>query len=456
MKKSRKIVLTMSALTIIGVLSVFGWFVSHVFEGERPLVDARPLKTFLSEKQTFTVEATDQKRGLRSLSVTIDQSGRKIQVLKREFPFQGLLNNGGTHHHKEDFSIDPRALNLAQGQAELLITVFDHSRRGGGDGNRSLFSHTITVDTIAPSIRGLSRLHYINQGGACLVVYQTSSDTKESGIYVGDLFFPGFLVEEGNRKGIHTCYFAAPYDIKKDTTVKLWAEDRAGNSTRSSLYHRIRRKRFRKDRLEITDGFLEHILPYFSFQTFDPGDSPIDKYLKINNDMRKENHRILTKLQEESSTKRLWKGGWLRLDNAATMARFADHRTYFYNGEKVDEKDHMGVDLASLANAPVPAANNGRVIYAGRLGIYGEAVVIDHGQRLTSLYGHLSSIQVEKGRDVKKGDIIGITGSTGLAGGDHLHFGIMVNGVPVNPVEWWDDHWIKDNVERKMALITDR
>jgi murein DD-endopeptidase MepM/ murein hydrolase activator NlpD len=138
------------------------------------------------------------------------------------------------------------------------------------------------------------------------------------------------------------------------------------------------------------------------------------------------------------------------------MAQFADHRTYYYKGNKVDEKDHLGVDLASLANSPVPAANHGRVLFAGELGIYGKAVVLDHGQGLTSLYGHLSSIRVSKGQDVQKGDILGATGSTGLAGGDHLHFSILVNGVFVNPIEWWDGHWIRDNIQKKMALLSDR
>jgi murein DD-endopeptidase MepM/ murein hydrolase activator NlpD len=56
-------------------------------------------------------------------------------------------------------------------------------------------------------------------------------------------------------------------------------------------------------------------------------------------------------------------------------------------------------------------------------------------------------------QDVSKGDTIGYTGQTGLASGDHLHFGIMVNGVFVNPIEWWDSHWIKDNITRKLALL---
>lgn len=446
--------LTLFTLTVLAVFAVFGWFVYHVFEGETPVVAVKPPASFLSDKRTFTVEAADEKRGLRSLEIILDQSGRKMTVLEREFPFKGLMNSDGTHRHTEAFTIDPRALNLAQGRAELIATVYDHSRRGGGDGNRSLAAQTLMVDTIPPSVRALTRLHYVNQGGTCLVIYQASSDIEESGVAVGNLFFPGFPVKDSKGKDLRICYFAAPHDIGEDTQVALWARDRAGNETRGSFYHKIKKKNFRQDRMNISDNFLQQILPYFSFYMFDPSATPVEKYLKINNDMRVENHQVLLKLQVESSPEQLWEGRWLRLDNAATMARYADKRFYYYNGEKIDEKSHMGVDLASLANSPVPAANHGRVLYAGRLGIYGETVVLDHGRRLMSLYGHLSSIQVTRGQEVKKGEIIGSTGSTGLAGGDHLHFGVLVNGTPVNPVEWWDSHWIRDNVDRKMAILS--
>jgi murein DD-endopeptidase MepM/ murein hydrolase activator NlpD len=81
---------------------------------------------------------------------------------------------------------------------------------------------------------------------------------------------------------------------------------------------------------------------------------------------------------------------------------------------------------------------------------YGNSVVLDHGCGLFSMYAHLSLIDVEAGVVVDKGDILGRTGSTGMAGGDHLHFAMIVQGVFVNPVEWWDPHWIQDNIALKL------
>jgi murein DD-endopeptidase MepM/ murein hydrolase activator NlpD len=117
----------------------------------------------------------------------------------------------------------------------------------------------------------------------------------------------------------------------------------------------------------------------------------------------------------------------------------------------VGESIHTGVDLASLAHASIEAANAGVVRFAGPLGIYGNTVIIDHGLGLATLYGHLSAISTRPDQTVKRGEAIGTSGVSGLAGGDHLHFSILVNGQFVDPREWWDPHWIEDNVMKKMA-----
>lgn len=176
-------------------------------------------------------------------------------------------------------------------------------------------------------------------------------------------------------------------------------------------------------------------------------------FLKINREFRKENGEAFHELGETANPGRLWEGNWLRLPNSATMAQFGDRRTYYYHGKEIDKEVHPGLDLASLADSNVPAANNGRVIFAGRMGIYDQTVVLDHGQGLASSYSHLSKIDVAVEDVVRKGATIGETRQTELAGGDHLHFGVMVDGVVVNPAEWWDSHWIADNINKKLALL---
>jgi murein DD-endopeptidase MepM/ murein hydrolase activator NlpD len=134
------------------------------------------------------------------------------------------------------------------------------------------------------------------------------------------------------------------------------------------------------------------------------------------------------------------------------MASFGDKRIYVVGGKEFGSSIHSGVDLASTTHAAIYAANNGIVVFAGPLGIYGNTVIIDHGLGLFSLYAHLSSIETTAGKNVKKEELVGHSGTTGLAGGDHLHFSIISDGQFVNPLEWWDPHWIENNINKKMRI----
>jgi murein DD-endopeptidase MepM/ murein hydrolase activator NlpD len=180
----------------------------------------------------------------------------------------------------------------------------------------------------------------------------------------------------------------------------------------------------------------------------------IEQFLAVNDILRKANYKIIYDACGETDTEIHWVGPFARLPNSARRAGFADHREYLYDGKVVGESTHLGIDLASTAHAPVPAANSGRVALAEYVGIYGNTVVLDHGFGLFSMYGHLSRINVEPDQVVSKNDIIGNTGATGLAVGDHLHFSIMVAGIFVNPVEWWDPNWIRNNITVKLEDLS--
>jgi murein DD-endopeptidase MepM/ murein hydrolase activator NlpD len=247
---------------------------------------------------------------------------------------------------------------------------------------------------------------------------------------------------------------ALAYDQGKGTPIAVSAEDEAGNQARIGLHHFIRPKQWRPDTLQITDGFLSAILPGLTSLVPDAGRlSPVEQFLRVNRDVRKANYEKIVELTRASDNRRHWHDTFVRLPAAANRAMFADQRIYRYQGQEIDHQVHMGVDLASLAASPVPAANRGRVVFADDLGIYGLTVILDHGFGLFSMYSHLGQIDVQAGQMVARSAIIGRTGSTGLAGGDHLHYGMMVGATFVNPIEWWDDHWIKDNVTDKIAGV---
>ena len=451
MKRTRSIYLII--IIVLLLLIPIIWIGTTIFEGERPQIKVYPTPEYLNQTQQINIEIRDKKRGIRRLRVFLKKDTREIEILNKIYAFRGFLNRDGIHETKEKVILDPHQLSVPQGRLDLYINVWDYSRRRGGDGNLKVFHHRMILDTIPPHIRPITRLHNIREGGSCLIIYEGSKDIEKSGVYVNDLFFPGYYLDP--EDGIFMCIFALPRYLlpKGRPKIYLYAKDKAGNETKRGFYYHILRGKFCTKKINITDEFLDKVLPYFSFVSFKEQDTPIERFLKINREVRKENHETIYSICKKTTEAILWEGPWLRQPNSATMARFGDHRLYFYKGKKIDEQLHLGVDLASIANSPVLAANTGKVIYGGRLGIYGETVIIDHGMGIFSFYGHLNSISVKKDDMVKKGDIIGQSDSTGLAGGDHLHFSMLVSGIFVNPIEWWDPHWIKDNIVRKMALL---
>jgi murein DD-endopeptidase MepM/ murein hydrolase activator NlpD len=181
-------------------------------------------------------------------------------------------------------------------------------------------------------------------------------------------------------------------------------------------------------------------------------DSPemLAAFLRVNGELRKINADQIAALAAKTSPKKLWDGPFVQLGNSKVEASFADHRTYVYKGKEVDQQTHLGFDLAVTEHVPVASAAAGTVVNASWLGIYGNCVIIDHGLGVQSLYGHLMSFDVKVGDTVTRGQVVGRSDSTGLAGGDHLHFTLLVGGQMVTPVEWWDPHWMTDRVDRKL------
>lgn len=132
----------------------------------------------------------------------------------------------------------------------------------------------------------------------------------------------------------------------------------------------------------------------------------------------------------------------LRMPRAKTTGAYAEARDYFYSGRLIDHQTHLGTDLASVAQAPILAANPGKVLFAGYFGLYGGCVILDHGLGVQTLYGHMSNLSVQVGQSVTRGEEIGRSGNTGMSGGDHLHFEVLVGGVPVRPEDWMEEKWM--------------
>ncbi len=311
-----------------------------------------------------------------------------------------------------------------------------------------------------PRVSVVSTHHYVNQGGTEMVLYRVSPEDVDSGVLVGEVEYPGYpatgAVAEGVKitdPALRVAFFALLYDQNANTPMRVFARDAAGNSARADFDFRIFPKAFKRSKIELDDKFLDRVVPAILEGTTEvkPEGDTLAKFLVINGELRRKNAEKIASFAKQTSPEMLWGGVVFHpFTNSAVESAFADQRTYIYKGKEVDQQTHLGFDLASLAGNPVVSANRGKVLYAEELGIYGNCVIVDHGMGVQSLYAHLSSIGVKAGDMVTKEQTLGRSGMTGMAGGDHLHFTMLINGKMVNPVEWWDAHWIQDRILRKL------
>ncbi len=346
---------------------------------------------------------------------------------------------------------------LRSGPAKVTVSATRPVLRGLRH-TSSQASRDIQVRLDPPRMSVVSTHHFINLGGAEMIVYRVSPPDVESGVRVGEHTYQGFPASgagagAGADPSLKMAFFALLYNEKAETPMELYARDVAGNEAHAQFQHQVFNKVFRSSKIPLDDGFLSRVVPAILQQSPELKVSPDDRlpaFLRINNDLRRMNNETIAALAKKTSPQILWHGAFQPMGGSQVESAFADFRTYMYGGKEVDRQVHLGFDLAKTENAPIAAGNDGKVLYAKDLGIYGNCVIIDHGMGVQSLYGHLASFDVQEGQDVKKGQTLGKSGQTGLAGGDHLHFSMMVSGQFVNATEWWDAHWIEDRVMRKL------
>jgi murein DD-endopeptidase MepM/ murein hydrolase activator NlpD len=446
---------------IIAALISFSWVLVNKFEGTPPQVDIRLPSQYLNRTYELSVDVADQKSGLRKVMISIMQTGKEKILLEKSYQTAGLGGLLSQGQEKKAFYIIPVEswkYGMADGEAVIRVMVSDSSWRNWGKGNVFYSEQKVMIDTVAPKINILTKRHNIERGGAGLVIYRLFEKGLKSGVRVGDNFFPGYsgLFQD---EMIFTAFFALSHEQGPGTQLNVVAQDPAGNEEKSGFYHYIRDRRFKTDTLNISDQFLGRKIPDFKIDRPENelphrhSDPVVNKFLYINGQVRQQNVNDLLSLSSRTDNTLHWQGRFLRLKGSARRAGFADKRIYKYEGKEVDRAYHLGVDLASVSNAQISAANSGKVIFAGFKGIFGNTVVVDHGFGLASLYAHLTHISVQENDMVEKGQAIGSSGLTGLAGGDHLHFSIIVHNVFVNPVEWWDSNWIKNNITSKIEEI---
>lgn len=413
-------------LAIPFFLIIISFVVYKLFLIPPPVIDGVDAFSSIPKEKTVTLHG----KNLQSLRIRAIQGIREVEILK-----------DAPESREKTYTIDLRPGELGLTDGSLIIVVEAKS----GILKKTVHQIDALIDTIPPKLELVKFTRLIKEGSAGAALLKASGADSVY-IRLEDHRFKAFRTEAENEASppLYLALFPVPMNSGDTSILYAVAEDMAGNKTINSIPARIKNERFSSSNINITEGFLSRVI--YPLLDVTSVEDPVNAFREVNEKWRGRDKKRLLEISEASELKRLWDGRFLQLKNSKVMATYGDMRTYLYSGKPVSESIHLGYDFASVENAPVEASNSGLVGFAGNLGIYGNTVIIDHGLGLMSLYGHLSEIMVKEGQEVKKGEIIARTGSTGLAGGDHLHFGILIHGIEVSPIYWFDHNWIKVNI----------
>jgi murein DD-endopeptidase MepM/ murein hydrolase activator NlpD len=380
------------------------------------------------------------RHGVRKLTAYVEQNGARYQAWEMSQPSKvpgaTLSFTVGTSNVSQ----------LKDGKAQLVVEATSNDMLH----KSARLAREVTVVTKPPMLSVDSDTHYLYLGMADLATFSVSGTFSEAGMRVGDQKFRSWPMP-GGKPGMFSL-FAFAWNMPADTVPMAYAANGAGNDVTSPIQFQFPKKeqpRYTVHDLKIDDRFIQKVVG-----ELDPNGSGdmVARFVKINNEMRHANNKTLSDLRLKTADHFLWSQPFIRQANASTEATFADTRNYMYQGKKIDQQTHLGYDLAVTQHVGVQASNDGQVVYAAPLGIYGNCIVVDHGYGLQTIYGHLSRIDVHEGDMVKRGQVMGLSGMTGMAGGDHIHFSMQLDGVQIDPREWWDPHWIKDHIAKRVDL----
>lgn len=424
------------------VLALALFFASKldIFDQDKPIIELEDT-LYSNLKNPLTLKVKDAQSGLSHIKIT----------LKKESGEELVLSDEKLEKQKE-LSFQINFPKLAFGEKAnfyfLQVEVNDSSIWNFFSGNTSSKQVKVIIDEQKPLINIISNSYQIEKGGAASVVFEAKDENIEE-IYIENDKGRKFQISPYIKNNFYAALIA--WDSKeKDFRAYVIAKDKAGNISKERIRYYLTNRNYKESKITLKDNFLNGKI-YDLVQQYaeDKNLNKLERFKFVNEALRLGNEELIHKTASTLSEVDLQNFKlrlFLPLKNAMKVADFADHRFYHYEGEFLSDSYHMGLDLASVAKAPIYVSNPGKVVLARDNGVYGLNVLIDHGFGLFTLYGHCSSKSVEEGDEVVAGDEIAKTGATGLALGDHLHFGILVQGIEVRPEQFQDASWIKNNI----------
>ena len=431
-------------LLLVAIVTAGGYiYTAPEFEREAPTITSEK-NIWWNRKEPIAITLLDNE-GLKEYQLIL--SDGKEQVIIAQERFQEPTKS------KKVFIAYPRMSKLDPKAKQLTLEVWvrDKSKWHFLEGNKAKAQISIHVDYTKPTINVISHSYSITQGGSALVIfYANDTNLKEVFIEAGGQHY---LAQPYYKEGYYASLIAWPFQ-NDNFHANVVATDIADNIRHADIPFYLKTHRYRTSFIRARDKFINGKIT--DLVSNDPEyahiDDKIEKLKAVNETMRLKNEALIHTLSKNLSSELLqeWKiNRFYPLRNGKKVASYGDERYYYYGDKsnRVSHSFHLGYDLASTKMATIKTSNAGKVVYTGDNGIYGNMPMIDHGLGLYSLYGHCSKVLVSEGEEVSQAQAIAKTGASGLALGDHLHFGLLVQGVEVRPVEWFDKAWIRKNID---------
>ena len=331
---------------------------------------------------------------------------------------------------------------------QISVNAADTSKWHFFAGNEAKKTVSLFVDTTPPSTEIINNSYAIGNGGSAAVVVKVSDENlADKYILVNGKY--KFNLTPFVKENYYVALIAWPVN-EKTFDAELVAVDMAGNKVKEHIPLFWKKYRYPKAKIKITDKFINKVAKRVLEKMDLPiPDDPVEIFKKVNEYVRKINEKQIYEITNKVYEDKINSFSLARfkpLPGSAVRAYFGEKRTYYYKNEQISSAIHKGIDLAKIKRAKIYSSNYGKVVATKYIGIYGNVLIIYHKLGLYTLYGHTSVFKVKNGQIVRRGQVLARTGSTGAVFGDHLHFGVYVQGYAVNPIEWMDPRWIKLNI----------
>ena len=420
------------------IFAIYFVYSSSYFEREAPIIDT-PDITHWNLKWDIPIYIKDSS-GIKRYKVSLKIGNENEKI---------VLDKNNVASKVVNFTLPYPKQNIPHGSVlHYKIEATDKSNHNFFLGNSAVSEFTITIDKKNPEARIIAMSNKIMRGGSAIVIFYADDEALGNiSISNGKDSFVAFPFMKDK-------YYASiiPWPIYNDIFKgNIIVQDKAGNIRKSNIGFAKYYRKYGISNINLKNNFIDNkiveLIDIAGEKTINDFNNRVDMFRYVNEilrdrDIQNINKKILNSTPDTAFDINVFRP----LKDAVIVGLFGDHRKYIVEKQHAGESYHLGLDLANVKNAPITLSNDGIAVVSEELNVHGNTIVVDHGFGISSLYAHLSTSYVDEGSFLKVKTMLGKTGISGLALGDHLHFGIYIQGTPVIPTEWMDSKWLKVNI----------